>query len=132
MARKLAALRALFRFAQALGVVDRNPARPELVHAGRRRKHYQGTDGGGGPATADAITGDDLATWDRALELALRTGLRRAELMTPTAPTSAPNARYRADGDLQGGKRQSVRCRRRRTPWTCIWRRARTTSRRCL
>ena len=114
VARKLAALRALFRFAQALGVVDRNPARPELVHVPKvaDESTTRGLTAEEARRLLDAITGDDLAALrDRALlELALRTGLRRAELVAADRTDLGTERGYTVlTVTSKGGKRQSVK-----------------------
>lgn len=85
VARKLSSIRSLFRHAQAVGLVEDNPARPELVRSPRvsQESATKGLTAEQARALLDAIEGDDLtALRDRAMiELALRTGLRRAELV---------------------------------------------------
>jgi integrase/recombinase XerD len=85
VARKLSSIRSLFRHAEAVGMIEGNPARPELVRSPRvsRESQTRGLTAQQARALLDAIEGEDLtALRDRAMiELALRTGLRRAEIV---------------------------------------------------
>ncbi len=85
VARKVSSIRSLFTHAIALGLVDDNPARPELVKAPRvsQESRTPGLTQQEARELLAAIGGDDLtALRDRAMiELALRTGLRRSEIV---------------------------------------------------
>lgn len=114
VARKLAALRTLFRYAEAVGAIDENPVRAEVVRAPRvsPESTTQGLTAEEARALLVAIAGDDLtALRDRAMiELLLRTGLRRAEVV------GADRADLGDDGGHtvltvtgKGGQRESVK-----------------------
>lgn len=85
VARKLSTLRSLFRYAVALGIIAESPLRDGLVRSPRvsSESATAGLTAAEARALLDAIEGEDLtALRDRAMiEAALRTGLRRAEIV---------------------------------------------------
>ncbi|HUS79747.1 MAG TPA: tyrosine-type recombinase/integrase [Armatimonadota bacterium] len=114
VARKVSTVRGLFRYAVALGLVADNPARPELVRSPRVSPESQtcGLSNREVRALLDSIVGEDLTTLrDRAMiELALRTGLRRAEIVAASRSDLGTDNGHRVlmvTG--KGGERQSVK-----------------------
>lgn len=114
VARKLSSLRSLFRYAEALGIIDGNPAKPELVRAPRvsQESRTQGLDRDEARALLAAIDGEDLTTLrDRALiTLALYTGLRRAEIVgADREDLGRKNGHRTLTVTGKGGARQTVK-----------------------
>ena len=114
VARKLSSIRSLFRHAEAVGMIEGNPARPELVRSPRVSQESQtkGMTAEQARALLDAIEGEDLtAIRDRAMiELALRTGLRRAEIVgADRADLGEERGHHVLTVTGKGGERQTVK-----------------------
>lgn len=114
VARKLASVRSLFRYAVAAGLIDVNPARPELVRSPRvsQESSTRGLDREEARSLIDAIDGQDLtALRDRALiTLAVYTGLRRSEMVgADRADLGRENGHHVLTVTGKGGQRETVK-----------------------
>lgn len=114
VARKLSSVRSLFRHAIALGLVEDNPARPELIKSPRvsRESQTKGLSRHEARALLAAIDGEGLtALRDRAiLTLALFTGLRRSEIVgADRDDLGEENGHRTITVTGKGGERQTVK-----------------------
>lgn len=114
VARKLSSVRSIFRHAEALGIIDCNPAKPELIRSPRvsQESSTQGLERDEARALLAAIDGEDLtALRDRAvITLALYTGLRRAEITgADRADLGRENGHRTLTVTGKGGMRQTVK-----------------------
>jgi site-specific recombinase XerD len=114
VARKLSSLRSLFRYAEAVGMIATSPVKREVVRSPKvtQESSTEGLDREEARALLEAIDGEDLtALRDRALvELAIRTGLRRAEIIgANVADLGRENGHHVLTVTGKGGTRQTVK-----------------------